>query len=62
MYFLLFISLNIDIEMCPYWAKCPYIVPREVKNQRALAKRTSKILKNGEDAIFQMGSGTTCYE
>ena len=35
-------------------------VPHEVKNQGALAKRTSQILKNGQDVIIQMGSGTRC--
>ena len=30
-------------------------VPHEVKNQSALAKRTSKIMKNGQDVIIQNG-------
>ena len=29
-------------------------VPREVKNQRALAKGTSEIIKNGQDLIIQI--------
>ena len=29
-------------------------VPHEVKNQRALAKRTSQIMKNGQDVNIQM--------
>ena len=29
-----------------------------VKNQCALAKRTSQIMTNGQDVIIQMGSGT----
>ena len=33
-------------------------VPHEVKNQRALAKRTSQILKNEQDVNTQMRSGT----
>ena len=44
-------------------------VPHEVKNQRAIAKRTSQIMKNGQDVIIQMegciiskmGSGTRCF-
>ena len=35
-----------------------YLVPHEVKNQRALAKRTSQIMINGEDVNIQMRSGT----
>ena len=35
-------------------------VPHEVKNQCALVKRTSLIMKNGKDVIIQMGSGTRC--
>ena len=35
-------------------------VPHEVKNQRALAKRTSKIMKNEQDVNIQMRSGTSC--
>ena len=35
-----------------------YIIPHEVKNQRALAKRTSQIMKNGQDVNIQMRSGT----
>ena len=30
----------------------------EVRNQCALAKKTSQIMKNGQDVIIQMGSGT----
>ena len=30
-------------------------VPHEVKNQRALAKRTSQIMKYGQDVIVQSG-------
>ena len=33
-------------------------VPHEVKNQRALVKRTSQIMKNGQDITIQIGSGT----
>ena len=32
-----------------------YKVPHEVKNQRAIAKRTSKIMKYGQDVIIQNG-------
>ena len=32
----------------------------EVKNQRALAKRTSQIMKNGQYVNIQMRSGTRC--
>ena len=43
-------------------------VPHEVKYQRALDKRTSQIMKNGQDVISkmerciisEMGSGTRC--
>ena len=35
-------------------------VPREVKNIRALAKRTSQIMKNGQHVTIQMRSGTRC--
>ena len=35
-----------------------YLVPHEVKNQRALAKRTSQIMINGEDVNIQMRCGT----
>ena len=31
-----------------------YIVPHEVKNQRAIAKRTSQIMQIGQDVIIQM--------
>ena len=38
-------------------------VPHEVQNQRALAKRTSQIIKNRQDVNIQMsssnGSGTS---
>ena len=37
-----------------------YICFHEVKNQRALAKRTSQIMINGQDVKIQMGSGTRC--
>ena len=30
-------------------------VPQAVKNQRALAKRTSQIMKYGQDVAFQKG-------
>ena len=33
-------------------------VPHEVENQRALAKMTSEIMKNGHDMIIHMGCGT----
>ena len=33
-------------------------VPHEVNNQRALAKRTSQIMKIGQDVTIQMKSGT----
>ena len=32
--------------------------PREVKTQRLLAKMTSQIMRNGQDVIIQMESGT----
>ena len=37
-------------------------VPHEVKNQHSLAKRTSQIMKNGQDVNIQMRNGTiyTC--
>ena len=35
-------------------------VPHEVKNRRALAKRTSQIMKNGQDVKLQVRSGTKC--
>ena len=35
-------------------------VPHEVKNQRALAKRTYQIMKSGQDVNIQMRSGTRC--
>ena len=35
---------------------CMHCIPHEVENQPALVKRTSQIMKNGQDAIIQMGS------
>ena len=35
-------------------------VPHEVKYQRALVKRTSQIMQNGQDVNIQMRSGTRC--
>ena len=32
-----------------------YKVPHEVNNQRAIAKRTSQIMKYGQDVIIQIG-------
>ena len=31
------------------------LVPHEVNNQHAIAKRTSQIMKYGEDVIIQIG-------
>ena len=36
------------------------LVPHEVKNQRALAKNTFRIMEMGQDVIIQMGSCTRC--
>ena len=33
-------------------------VPHEVKYQSVIAKRTFKIMKNGQDVNIQIGSGT----
>ena len=35
-------------------------IPHEVKNQRAICKRASLIVKNKQDVIIQVGSGTRC--
>ena len=35
-------------------------VPPEVRNQRAIAKMTSQITKNGHDVNIQTGSGNMC--
>ena len=43
--------------MCVCVCLCVCIKLREVKNQCAMAKRTSQILKNGQDAIIKMGRG-----
>ena len=37
------------------------LVPHEVKNQRALAKRTSQIMINGQDVNIRKRSGTRCF-
>ena len=37
-----------------------YKVPHEVKNQRAVAKRTSQIMENEQAVNIQMRSGTRC--
>ena len=35
-------------------------ISHEARNQLALAKRTSKVMKNGQGVIIQMGSSTRC--
>ena len=39
---------------------CIINVPHEVKYQRAIAKRTSQMMLNGQDVNIQMRSGTRC--
>ena len=35
-------------------------VPHQVKNQRSIAKRTSQLMKNGQDVNIRLRSGTRC--
>ena len=44
-------SLLDSINVCSI--KIPVLRAHEVKNQRVIAKRTSQIMKHGQDVIFQ---------
>ena len=52
--------LNVLIYKNMYACIININVPHEVKYQRAIAKRTSQMMENGQDINIQMRSGTRC--